>query len=545
MKLCLFFGGFIAVCYELSASLGLRNRKAALTRVNKVPKKSVRGSYRIIQIINGLCLIQRFQLFGANSINIYTNKEVFVMTVDLVIKNSRIVSPTGIFSADVVVDDGKIVAITKASLSPEAYRVIDAKGNFLLPGIIDPHVHLGLFEHSYRDDIKDTAAALWGGVTTIGNYVGMGDTDCKGSIKPGFKNWVETYNNNAFTDAFFHCAITNEERIKEIPEYAQDFGVTSFKFFSYLIEKSGIVTSWGQEAEGVGLTDGDMYVGFQSISKLGYPALAMIHCENADIIAKLQAEIMKQKRDDLKAITDMRPNFVEAMDIQKAVFMAKITNVPLYIVHVTTAEGVEIIRTAIQSRIDVVGETCPHFLTLTYEAPLGPLGLENPPLKDKKSNEALWQGIRDGVISCIGTDHGSGTKEQKKDIWTGVPGFAGVEEQLSVLLSEGVNKGRITLEKLVEVYCYNNARVFGVYPQKGTISVGSDADLTIVDLNKTVKVRADKLHYWISDFSVFEGLELKGWPTHTILRGNVAMEEGEVTAKPGLGKYLPRKLRKT
>jgi len=134
------------------------------------------------------------------------------------------------------------------------------------------------------------------------------------------------------------------------------------------------------------------------------------------------------------------------------------------------------------------------------------------------------------------------SKEMKKDIWTAAPGFAGMETQLPVLLSEGVNKGRVTLEKLVEVYCYNNARVFGVYPQKGTISVGSDADLTIVDLNKTVKVTTEKLHYWVSDFTIFEGWKLKGWPTHTILRGNVVLEEGEITGKPGIGKYLPRKI---
>lgn len=465
------------------------------------------------------------------------------MVVDIVIKNSRIVKPEGIFQAGLAIEEGKIVAIAKDPLLPKANKVIDAEGNYLLPGIIDAHVHIGSCGHSFKDDIKDTSAAICGGVTTIGNYVGMAETDCKGSYKPVFKNWVNTYNKNAFTDAFFHCIMTAEIQIKEIPDYASSFGVTSFKFYSYLAERGCKRTSWGEEAENI-LTDGDIYTGFQKISKLGHPALAMIHCENADIIAKLQAKAMKEKRQDLKAMTDARPNFVEAMDIQKAIFMAKTTGVPLYIVHVTSAEGVDAIRNAVQSKTNVTAETCPHFLVLTYEAPLGPLGVENPPLKDKKSNEALWQGIRDGVIGCMGTDHGSATKDMKKDIWTAAPGFPGVETQLPVLLSEGVNKGRITLEKLVEVCCYNNAKTFGIYPKKGTISVGSDADLTIVDLNKTDKMSIEKLHYWASDFTIFEGMKLKGWPTHTILRGKIVMEKGQITTKPGVGKYLPRKIHK-
>ncbi len=465
------------------------------------------------------------------------------MTVDLVLKNSKIVKPEGIFSADVAVNEGKIVSITTNTLSPKADKVIDVSGKYVLPGVIDPHVHLGLFNHSYEDDIKDTLAAIHGGVTTIGNFVGMGDTDSGDSIMPLFKSWVNLYNEKAFSDAFFHCAITKPVQIEEIPFYAEEFGITSFKFFSYLTEKSGIVTSWGEEANDVGLTDGDLYLAFQEISRLGPPALAMIHCENGDVIASLQKKVMNEKRNDLKAITDARPNIVEAMDIVKAVFLADVTKVPLYIVHVTTSEGVQIISNAKNSKVNVVAETCPHFLVLTYDSPLGALGVESPPLKDKRSNEALWQGIRDGVISCIGTDHGSATREQKKEVWTAMHGFAGLETQLPVMLSEGVNKNRITLEKLVETYCYNNARVFGVYPQKGTITVGSDADFVIVDLNRTMRLNSENLHYWVSDFSIFEGMTIKGWPTHTILRGTVVMEEGEANAKPGVGHYLPRKIK--
>ena len=242
----------------------------------------------------------------------------------------------------------------------------------------------------------------------------------------------------------------------------------------------------------------------------------------------------------MAAWDDARPGFCETLDVQRAISIANLTKAPLYVVHVHHGASVDVIAKAKSEGIDVVAETCLHYLMLDRNHPLGPLGKINPPLTDKASSERLWQGIREGTISCIGTDHCSVTKEMKKEMWKGAtPGVPGVENLLPLMLSEGVNKGRITLEKLVEVLCYNNARTFGLFPQKGTIQVGSDADLVIVALDKKAKMTMNRDH-GCYDYILYEGWEVKGWPVFTMLRGNVLVENGKLVTKPGIGKYIPR-----
>jgi len=463
------------------------------------------------------------------------------MVVDVVIKNCKIVTPKDVVTAGVAVNEGKIVSVAKDSLLPKANRTIDAGGNYILPGIIDQHVHLGAY-HPLKDDIKDTGAAACGGVTTIGNSVGILATTCTDSYKPKLKEWIQTYNKYALVDAIFHVHIISDAHIKEIVDYARDFGVTSYKF---------VPTYRGPDGEKlfgvpVAATDGDLWLGFKAVREAleyGYSARAMVHCENIDVINKLRQKLMEKKPDatDLATWMDSRPKFVEALDIERVVSIAKITNTPIYIVHLSSDVGVDAVAKAKAEGVNIVAETCPSYLTLTKDAPIGTYGKVMPALKDKESVMRLWQGLRDGTIECIGTDHCTTMKDMKEgSIWTAAPGFSGVETLLPIMLSEGVNKGRITLEKLVEVCCYNNARYFGIYPKKGSISIGSDADLVIVDLNKKVKITSDKLH-WISDFCIFEGWEVKGWPMLTMVRGNIVMEDGNIVSKPGSGKYIPRK----
>jgi len=266
----------------------------------------------------------------------------------------------------------------------------------------------------------------------------------------------------------------------------------------------------------------------------------MVHCENQEIINRIEPEFRATGRQDTSVWAEARPGFCETLDAEKAISLAKLTGVPLYIVHIANGDTVDVVAKAREDGVDVVGETCPHYLVLDQSAPLGSLGKVNPPLRDESSKDRLWRGINEGTITCIGSDHCSTTRALKKDMWEPFPGMPGLDAFLPVMLSEGVNKGKITLEKLVEVCCYNNAQTFGIYPQKGAIQVGSDADIVIVDLDKKVKLGVTRAHYTYADYTPYEGWGVKGWPILTMLRGNILVENEKMVAMPGIGKYIPR-----
>ncbi|MFC2062841.1 dihydroorotase family protein [Chloroflexota bacterium] len=455
------------------------------------------------------------------------------MKVDTVVKDCRIVRPTGLLEASIAINDGKIVAISKEPYLPEAHKVIDAEGNYVIPGVIDVHTHFGA-HHSLEEDMKDTIGAVFGGVTTVGNYLGLGKESGKDSYQEKFEIWKGVWEKLSFCDVFFHSSIISEENLREINRNGRDFGIASSKFF---------MAYKGPEGEEIGAAaadDGLLWAGFKDIASLSYPARAMVHAENIDIIYRIKKKIEATGRQDLAAWDESRPGFCESLDIKRAISIAQQTGAPLYVVHVHYRESVDVIEQAQRQGIDVVGETCPQYLVLDRTLPVGPLGKINPPITAKDSCERLWQGIRDGVINCIGTDHSSTTTSMKKELWhDAAPGIPGVEHLLPLMLSEGVNKERITIQKLVEVLCANNAKVFGIWPQKGVIQVGSDADLVIIALTQKGKIALNKEHC-ISDYTLYDGWEITGWPILTILRGNIVVADNRLQVNPGLGKYLPR-----
>ncbi len=457
------------------------------------------------------------------------------MAVDTVVRNCKIVSPNGISQEGIAIDNGRIVAIADDAYLPEADKTIDAHGHHVLPGIIDIHVHVGLF-HPLKDEIKDTAAAAFAGTTTVGNYVGMGASAQRRSYADGFDQWKEIWEESAFVDAFFHGGVISEEIMLEIPENARRYGIISHKF---------MMSSKGPEAEQMGnaqTDDGFLWFGFNKITSLGNPARAMVHAEDIDIIRRMTSSIKDRERQDLEAWDEARPGFCETLDVERAIALARKNSTPLYIVHVSNGASVDVIARAKAEGVDVIAETCPQYLTLTKSSSLGALGKIAPPLRDEASQERLWQGIREGTIECVGSDHCSTTKDLKKSMWEGPPGAPGMGTLLPIMLSEGVNKGKITLEKLVEVCCLNNAKISGIYPQKGALQVGSDADLVVLDLDKKSKLTTEQMHYEVADYSPFEGWEIKGRPVLTMLRGHVVVEDGELVAIPGVGRYIPRKL---
>lgn len=458
------------------------------------------------------------------------------MKVKIVIKNCKLVRPEGIVAEGIAIDGEKIVAIARDTNLPEAERTIDAKGKYVIPGMIDNHVHIGGYHPLDEDTRVDTAAGAYGGVTTIGNMIGIGCCSYKDSYTNVFDEWKKIQEQNAFTDFMIDFIINSEAHLREMPLYASKYGAPLFKL---MLAYKG----WEAEQAGVvGADDGFLYAALKQTSAIGPPARLMLHCENIDIIRRLVPRIKdEQKREDLAAWSDARPGWVEALDIERAASIAKIAKAPIYIVHLSSVEGVDAVAKAKAEGVDIIAETTPAYLTLTKHSPIGLLGKVNPPLKDEASIEMLWEGIRLGVVQCMGTDHCSPMKADKmnKGIWGGAPGFPGIETYLPILLSEGVNKGKITLEKLVEVCCSNNAKTMGIYPKKGVIGVGSDADLVIIDINKKVKLNSETVHH-LSDFNIYEGWEVKGCPVLTMLRGNVVVEDGRLLNQPGIGRYLPR-----
>ncbi|MBW1998703.1 MAG: amidohydrolase family protein [Deltaproteobacteria bacterium] len=456
------------------------------------------------------------------------------MVAETIVKNANIVIPGGIVKGGIAIDRGKISGIFSGTSLPEAKNTIDAGNRYIIPGVVDPHIHYGVY-HSCQEEVDDLQCAAYGGTTTACSFVGLGATAERGTYQGAFEEWKDIWERNAVIDTIFHGGMCSEKNIEEVVENAERYGITSYKF---------LMTCKGEEAKIIGgdtCDDGFLYAGFKSIARLGDRGLAMCHAEDIDIIRRILPTVKATGRQDLAAWAEARPGWVETLDVIRAISIAQVTGCPLYLVHIHYPDSVQVIREAQLEGKKVFAETCPQYLVLDTSSDIpGPLGKINPPLRDKASNEALWQAINEGVIRHVGSDHCSTTKDMASDLWTAPPGSPGAETLLPIMLSEGVNKGKITLQKLVEVLCTNNAKLFGIYPRKGTIQIGADADLVILDLDKKVKLSASTQHYKVSDYTPYEGLEVTGWPTLTMLRGNVVVRDGRMVAAPGLGRYIPR-----
>lgn len=469
--------------------------------------------------------------------------------IDIAIKNCKIVMPCGIVSAGIAIDNGKIVAVASDANIPTADKTIDARGKHVIPGVVDPHVHIGAAKlpdapdvvENFEDDIRaNSQAAAIGGVTTYGHHLHAGT---KKLLKDVFDNFKQAVERGSMIDIFFHAQVVTDEHIQEIPDLAK-LGVTSFKFFFNAYKGPD-----GVFATLAGMEDAQLFSGFEKIGEtmdLGYKGTSLnIHAENQDMIYKARQKVMKEGRGDLVAWSDSIPPLCEAESMMRAINIAKAVRIlrtppQLYIAHMSIGSGVDIVARAKAEGVNIIAETCPHYLTLTKYDKLGSLGKVRCPLRDKEDNEKLWSGIRHGLIETVGSDNITSAKLSTKtlDIWKAFPGLPG-DGYFLIMLSEGVSKGRISFEKLVEVCCQNPAKVFGIFPKKGTISVGSDADIAIIDMNKCAKATLERLHS-SAEFSVYDGWEIKGWPILTMLRGNIIMEDGEITGKLVTGKYIPR-----
>jgi len=461
-------------------------------------------------------------------------------TVDLVIAGGRVVSEHGVRESSVAVHDGTIVAVGERDLMPQARRTIDATDRYVFPGIVDPHIHLQTFTNTFDINIKtETKSAAVGGVTTIIPTL-LNREDPTLSFLEHFPWCEEAVRTYATIDVGFSAVIGSTQQITELPRMAE-LGITSYKFYMAYTQDEASV--FGINA----MDDGQVLHGLRVIKDIGFPAMMMVHAENMTIIHKLKAEYIAAGRNDLKAWTDARPDIAEEEATRRAIWYAKETGSRLYIVHMTIGRGVDWVREAQAEGVDVIAETCPHYLVLTKfdHDKVGHLGKVNPPLRDEWNQEKLWEGIRNGAITCVGSDHSTITPKAdklQKDIWTAVPGFPGSGMLLPIMLSEGYHRGRASLEQICAVLATNNARVYGIYPQKGAIEVGADADFAIVDLDEKRVVTPEYMRSF-SDWGLYDGWELTGWPTTTIVRGTPVFENGEVVGEEGYGRYLPRRPR--
>jgi dihydropyrimidinase len=450
------------------------------------------------------------------------------MRADLVVKNGQVVFPgVGVVSADLAARAGKIEAVLAPGQTLEADRTIDAGGLTVFPGLVDPHTHLTMGD-SPEPYATETRTAAIGGVTSVLTYLFQSSPYAELFAKDR-----ERAESQACVDVGFHFGAVTDEQREELDRYAEEYGVTSYKFF---------MSFRGEEGEYLGIEgidDGLMYDFFSGIARLGGGVVAT-HPENIEIVWRLRSRLMEDGREDLEAWMESRPDFVEAENISRALHIARQTGVTLYVPHLSCELGLDEVRRFRDRYDNFFVETCPHYLTHTSHSGAGTFAKVNPPLRTEEDREALWEGLADGSIQVVGSDHVPRRSTHKEDgIWKASAGFPGLATLLPVLISEGFHRRGLPLARIAEWTSENPARIYGLHPKKGTIQVGSDADLTLVDLNLEREVRAEDLGS-DCDFSLYEGWKLKGWPVTTILRGRVIYENGELKGTPGQGRYLYR-----
>lgn len=438
-----------------------------------------------------------------------------------IIKGNVVIPGMGIQKVGISLDGGKIISIASDANLPSAPETIDASGMYVFPGLIDPHIHLGYCRGFESDCKTETQSALVGGVTTVGCYLGAPDPYSK--ILPGIEQVINTVSS---LDVVIHVAINTPEQMKEIPRYAKDFGINTFKF--YMFGFPGLIPSQ---------SNAFLLEGFREVAKLGSGALCCVHAEDASMAGSGWQKFAEIQEKSLIAWADCNPNESEELAVIIASYLAELAKVRINILHLCTELSIERLRQIKKVNPFVKVEALCLALSINKYSDVGLKGRWAPPVRGPEDQEALWAGIKDDTVDTIGCDALSVDLEGFNKFGMGNPAADAL--MISRILTEGYHKRGIPLEKLIEKCTVNPARLFGIYPQKGTIHIGSDADLAIVDVDKEFEVDYRKLHS-VSDWSIFQGKKLRGQPVITIKSGKIAYREGKILIEPGLGKYLRR-----
>ncbi|MFC4544097.1 dihydroorotase family protein [Halosolutus amylolyticus] len=461
------------------------------------------------------------------------------MSYELVVTGGTLVTENGLLEADVAAEDGRIAAIGNPG-SLEGEEVVDADGNHVLPGAIDPHTHHGIYNSLAEDANTESRSDLVGGVTTTGNFFRR-----PGAYAEIMDDYVAAAEENYRHDYFFSLGLLSFDHIEEIPTIVDDLGITTFKW--YMNYKYAASEKFGVDCE---MRDdfGSQFI--ETLAEQDVETTLGYHSENVEITNALaggnpyvETEANGDPEEgDYGVFVEEFPDYAEAQSLVSGASLARQHDYDdsFYAVHVSAGRTADELATLQEAGYDVTGETCTHYLTLTTEECDDRMKV-NPPVRSAEDQETLWERLADGTISCIGTDHCANTTDEKigDTIRESKLGFPSSATMLPLILSEGVDEGRISLERAVEVTSTNTAKAWNLYPKKGTIRVGSDADLVVVDLDETKTVTPDLLQS-VADYSIYEGRDVTGWPTHTIVGGEVAYEDGEVLAEPGSGTHVDR-----
>ena len=443
---------------------------------------------------------------------------------EIAIRGGTVVTPEGVRRADVAVDGERISAI--GDVAPSS-REIDARGKLVLPGCVDLHTHLASTPtFTPLDDFEHgTRAAIAGGVTTVVSMVYQEDGSLRRGIERGLRDATRS-----LADFAFHVVVTDpsEAARAEIPGLMRDghAGLKVFMVSPRFVERRDEYRQLLRAASEAG-------------------AVVAIHAEDHAIIAARTAELHASGRTGVEHFPESRPVEAEVKAVAEAIELAATTEATIYLVHLSSRQALETVREG-KRRARVFGETRPLYLYLTraqFDRPDAALWVGQPPLREADDVDAVWSALSDGTLDTVGTDHIPHTRAAK--LAPGLtfdripPGVSNLETLLPMLYSEGVRKGRLTLSRLVEVLATMPARIAGMYPRKGVLAVGSDADIVIFDPNVRRTIRAADLHS-ACDYDPYEGWDVTGWPELVIARGEIVVERGNLSAEPGRGRFVTR-----
>ena len=455
--------------------------------------------------------------------------------MSVLIRNGRVVTGADDYIADLYVED-ETIALIGESLDMEADKVIDAAGKYVLPGCIDPHTHLDMpFGGTVTiDDVESgQTSAAFGGTTCHVDFIiqGQGQT-----FAQALEAWRAKAAGKQVIDMGYHMAVTDLESGGTLEELATlpDQGITSYKLF--MAYKGALMVD-----------DETLFRTMEVAAETG--ALVMVHAENGDVIDVLVKQALAAGHTEPLYHALTRPPEAEGEATNRAIQLAHLAGAPLYVVHVTCKEAVEPIAAAREKGWDVWGETCTQYFFCSLDDIAKPnfegaKYVYSPPVRDKSNHDVLWNAVRTDALSAISTDHCAflfdGQKTLGKDDFSKIPnGGPGLENRLQMIHEFGVRTGRITLNRMVELLATNPAKLFGLYPRKGTVAVGSDADLVIFDPEKQVTISAST-HHSRADYNLYEGTSVTGTPEIVLLRGRVLVENGELVAAPGVGQFVAR-----
>jgi dihydropyrimidinase len=431
---------------------------------------------------------------------------------------------------DLHVRDGKIAALLQPGAAAPGVPEQSAKGLHVFQGLIDAHVHFGLSGEKETQYATETRHAAQGGFTTVMGYFLNNE-----AYTDVYKREQEHAKSRAHVDYAFHFSTANELHIQELESYVKDYGVTSFKYF---------MNFKGDEGRYLGLDgtdDGYFYDLLKEAARIGKVTI-VCHTENIEIVNRVRRRVQAAGGSTLKDWAASKPAITEAESLLKAMYLAEQTGAQIYIPHLSTRLALDEVRRWRDRYPHVLVETCTHYLTHDENSELGGLGKANPPFRSPDDVKAMWEGLADGSIHTVGSDHVPRKRASKeKGLWQASQGFPGIATILPVLLSEGYHKGRLSLERICSVVTSGPAGIFNLEPTKGRIAVGADADLALVDLNRERVVKWQDLESY-ADYSLYDGWKLKGWPVRTIVRGLTVMDEGKVVGPQGHGRYLRRRL---